>query len=115
MTNSNHDVTGFHDRVVLITGGTSGMGLATARLLLDAGAHVVITGRDDARLDRAAEQLVKASDQGARLLTIRADSAGLTDLDRMAALIRERHGRLDGVFANAGVGVFQRSAYGVVS
>ncbi|WP_250569811.1 SDR family NAD(P)-dependent oxidoreductase [Streptomyces sp. CJ_13] len=64
MTNSNSDVTGFHDRVVLITGGTSGMGLATARLLLEAGAQIVITGRDDARLDRAAEQLDKASDQG---------------------------------------------------
>lgn len=49
------------------------------------------------------------SDQGARLSTVRADSASLADLDRLAALIRERHGRLDGVFANAGVGVFQRS------
>ncbi|WP_258055902.1 SDR family NAD(P)-dependent oxidoreductase [Streptomyces sp. Ru62] len=109
MTDSNSDVTGFHNRVVLITGGTSGIGLATARLLLEAGAEIVITGRDDARLDRAAEQLDKVSDQGARLFTVRADSASLTDLDRLAALIRERHGRLDGVFANAGVGVFQRS------
>ncbi|BBC28988.1 Oxidoreductase [Streptomyces graminofaciens] len=109
MTDSNSDVTGFHDRVVLITGGTSGMGLATARLLLEAGSDIVITGRDDARLDRAAEQLDKVSDQGARLFTVRADSASLTDLERLAALIRERHGRLDGVFANAGVGVFQRS------
>ncbi|MER7481529.1 SDR family oxidoreductase [Streptomyces sp. NPDC126510] len=109
MTDSNSDVTGFHNRVVLITGGTSGIGLATARLLLEAGAHIVITGRDDARLDLAAEQLDKLSDQGARLFTVRADSASLTDLDRLAALIRERHGRLDGVFANAGVGVFQRS------
>lgn len=109
MTDNNSDVTGFRNRVVLITGGTSGMGLATARLLLEAGAHIVITGRDDARLDRAAEQLAKVSDQGARLFTVRADSASLTDLDRLAALIRERHGRLDGVFANAGVGVFQRS------
>ncbi|WP_237291601.1 SDR family NAD(P)-dependent oxidoreductase [Streptomyces sp. Sge12] len=109
MTDNNIDVTDFRNRVVLITGGTSGMGLATARLLLEAGAEVVITGRDDARLDRAAEQLAEVSDRGARLLTVRADSASLTDFDRLAALIRERHGRLDGVFANAGVGVFQRS------
>ncbi|MEU8521544.1 SDR family NAD(P)-dependent oxidoreductase [Streptomyces sp. NPDC048577] len=109
MTDSNSDVTGFHDRVVLITGGTSGMGLATARPLLEAGAHIVITGRDDARLDRAAEQSDTAFDRGGRPSTVRADSASLTDLDRLAALIRERHGRLDGVFANAGVGVFQRS------
>ncbi|MER5934449.1 SDR family oxidoreductase [Streptomyces sp. NPDC002054] len=109
MTDNNSNVTGFHDRVVLITGGTRGMGLATARLLLEAGAHIVITGRDDARLDRAAEELDEVSDHGSRLLTVRADSASLTDLDRLGALIRDRHGRLDGVFANAGVGVFQRS------
>ncbi|MFJ2747835.1 SDR family NAD(P)-dependent oxidoreductase [Streptomyces sp. NPDC087297] len=109
MTDNTIDVTDFRNRVALITGGTSGMGLATARLLLEAGAEVVITGCDDARLDRAAEQLAEVSDRGARLLTVRADSASLTDLDRLAALIRERHGRLDGVFANAGIGVFQRS------
>jgi len=109
MTNSSTDETGFHGRVVLITGGTSGMGLATARLLLENGAHVVITGRSDDRLEHAAEQLDKASEGGARLLAVRADSASLADLDRLATLIREHHGRLDGVFANAGVGVFQRS------
>ncbi|MGK5530381.1 SDR family NAD(P)-dependent oxidoreductase [Streptomyces sp. URMC 129] len=106
---TNTDSTGTHrDRVVLITGGTSGMGLATARLLLDGGAHVIITGRDDARLDRAAEQLDGPSGPGARLLTVRADAGSPADLDRLAAVIRERHGRLDGVFANAGIGIFQR-------
>lgn len=106
MTDNSTDMTDFHNRVVLITGGTSGMGLATARLLLEGGAHVVITGRSDDRLDRAAEEL----DGGARLLTVRADSASLADLDRLVALIRDHHGRLDGVFANAGVGVFQRGS-----
>ncbi|KJS58201.1 oxidoreductase [Streptomyces rubellomurinus] len=99
-------MTDFDGRVVLITGGTSGMGLATARLLLENGAHVVITGRSEERLARAAEEL----DGGARLLTVRADSASLADLDRLVALIRDHHGRLDGVFANAGVGVFQRGS-----
>jgi NAD(P)-dependent dehydrogenase (short-subunit alcohol dehydrogenase family) len=110
MTNSTLDSTHFHDRVILVTGGTSGIGLATARLLLDHGAHVVVTGRDDDRLERAAAQLDGSSGQGKRLLTVRADAASLPDLDRLISLITDRHGRLDGVFANAGVGVFQHTA-----
>ncbi|MFD4657472.1 SDR family NAD(P)-dependent oxidoreductase [Kitasatospora sp. NPDC058444] len=89
---------------VLVTGGTSGMGLATARHLLAAGARVVVTGRDDARLARAAEQL---GADGDRLLAVRADSSVPADLTRLADIVRERYGRLDGVFANAGVAGFQ--------
>ncbi|MEV4258895.1 glucose 1-dehydrogenase [Spirillospora sp. NPDC049652] len=96
----------FTNKTALITGGTSGMGLATARLLLDEGAQVVITGRDDKRLDAAAGEL----DAGDRLLTVRADVADLADLDALMARIRDRFGRLDVLFANAGVGEFQRSA-----
>lgn len=94
----------FLDRTVLVTGGTSGMGHATARLLLERGANVVITGRDDARLADAAAALADVSD--GRLLTVRADSASLSDLDALVLVIGERFGRLDGVFANAGIGVF---------
>ncbi|MFJ2811799.1 SDR family NAD(P)-dependent oxidoreductase [Kitasatospora sp. NPDC087271] len=106
MTRDPADPREFADRTVLITGGTSGMGLAAARRLLAAGARVVITGRDDARLARAAERL----DGGDRLLAVRADVAARADLARLAATVRERHGALDGVFANAGVGVFQPAA-----
>jgi NAD(P)-dependent dehydrogenase (short-subunit alcohol dehydrogenase family) len=100
----------FHDRVVLITGGTSGIGLATARLLLERGAHVIVTGRDETRLERAAQHLDASAGEGKRLLTVRADVGDLSNLDRLSAAISERHGRLDGVFANAGIGVFQHAA-----
>ncbi|NEE04405.1 glucose 1-dehydrogenase [Phytoactinopolyspora halotolerans] len=93
----------FEDKIALITGGTSGMGLATARRLLAEGAHVVITGRDKARLETAVEGLAA----GDRLLAVAGDAANLGDLDALAAAIRERHGRLDVVFANAGVASFQ--------
>ncbi|MFF2546495.1 SDR family NAD(P)-dependent oxidoreductase [Kitasatospora sp. NPDC058063] len=91
------------DATVLVTGGTSGMGLATARHLLATGARVVVTGRDDARLARAAARL----GAGDRLLTVRADASVAADLTRLADTVRERYGRLDGVFANAGVAGFQ--------
>ncbi|WP_280450592.1 SDR family NAD(P)-dependent oxidoreductase [Nocardia cyriacigeorgica] len=95
----------FTNRTVLITGGTSGMGLATARRLLDEGAYVVITGRDDARLQRAAAEL----DAGPRVLTVRADVANLSDLDALMRSIQTWRGHLDAIFANAGTGIFQPS------
>ncbi|NXY95035.1 glucose 1-dehydrogenase [Streptomyces sp. BR123] len=105
-THTPGDATGFRDRAVLVTGGTSGMGLATARVLLDGGAHVVITGRDEKRLARAAERLAG----GDRLVTVRADVADEADMERAAEEVRRRHGRLDGVFANAGIADFKPAA-----
>ncbi|WP_433192122.1 glucose 1-dehydrogenase [Nocardia sp. CA-107356] len=93
----------FDDKIALITGGTSGMGLATAHRLLDEGAQVIITGRDKARLDAAVEEL----DAGDRVLAQLGDAADLADLDVLTAAIQDRFGRLDVVFANAGVGAFQ--------
>ncbi|RNL83358.1 glucose 1-dehydrogenase [Halostreptopolyspora alba] len=94
----------FNDKVALVTGGTSGMGLATARRMLAEGAYVVITGRDHTQgLDTATKNL----DAGDRVLPVRADASNLTDLDALMSRVRQRFGRLDVVFANAGVASFQ--------
>ncbi|MFC9897701.1 SDR family NAD(P)-dependent oxidoreductase [Nocardia sp. NPDC127579] len=96
-------MTRFNGKIALVTGGTSGMGLATARQLLDEGAHVVITGRDRDRLDAAVAQL------GVGALGVVADVGDLSALDGLIQTISERYGRLDILFANAGVGVFKPS------
>ncbi|MQY06109.1 glucose 1-dehydrogenase [Actinomadura macrotermitis] len=93
-------MTRFTDKVALVTGGTSGMGLATAHRLAAEGAHVVVTGRDRRRVDEAAAGL------GPRALGVVADAADLAALDALRDTVQERHGRLDVVFANAGVGAF---------
>ncbi|WP_280239773.1 glucose 1-dehydrogenase [Nocardia abscessus] len=101
-----HSISRFDGQVALITGGSSGMGLATARRLLTEGARVVITGRDKARLDAAVEEL-NGDD---RVVAIQGDAGRVADLDALAAAIRDRHGRLDVVFANAGVASFRPHA-----
>lgn len=93
----------FENKIALITGGSSGMGLAAAQRLLAEGAQVVITGRDKARLDAAVEEL----GGGDRVLAVAGDAANLDDLDALTEAIRNRFGRLDVVFANAGIGAFQ--------
>jgi NAD(P)-dependent dehydrogenase (short-subunit alcohol dehydrogenase family) len=95
----------FEDKIALVTGGTNGMGLATARRFLAEGAQVVVTGRDTTRLAAAVEEL----DGGDRVLAVRGDVANLPDLDVLTAAVRDRYGRLDVVVANAGVASFQPS------
>jgi NAD(P)-dependent dehydrogenase (short-subunit alcohol dehydrogenase family) len=90
----------FDGKTALVTGGTSGIGLATARRLAEEGAHVFVTGRRQDTLD-AAVALIGDAATG-----VRGDVAVLADLDRVVAAVRE-HGRgLDVVFANAGGGAF---------
>jgi NAD(P)-dependent dehydrogenase (short-subunit alcohol dehydrogenase family) len=87
-------------KVALVTGGTSGLGLATARRFIAEGAWVVVTGRRAAELDAAVEQL------GGAATGVWGDVSVLADLDRLYETIRKAHGRLDVVFANAGGGAF---------
>ncbi|MEV0651041.1 SDR family oxidoreductase [Phytomonospora sp. NPDC050363] len=95
-------MTRFDGKIALITGGTSGIGLATARRLLDEGAHVVITGRGQAGLDKALATL-----DSPRVTAVAADTGSLDDIDRLMSVVAEKHGRLDVLFANAGVGTFK--------
>ena len=88
----------FENKTVLVTGGSSGIGLATAARLLDEGAAAVfITGRQT-ELDEAVAKL------GARAIGVPGDVTNHADLTRLFATIRERAGRLDAVIANAGGG-----------
>ncbi|MGW6739181.1 SDR family NAD(P)-dependent oxidoreductase [Streptomyces sp. NPDC055025] len=98
---------GLDGAVLLVTGGTSGIGLSTARYLLESGAHVVITGRDQSRLEEASEQLLSVSGEGSRLLTSQVDATDLDGMDSLMVRIRERYGHLNGLFANAGSGIFK--------
>ena len=87
-------------KVALITGGNSGIGLATAEAFVEAGATVIVTGRDRATLDAASSRFGRA------VLVRRADSARLADLDALMEEIRERFESLDVLFVNAGVARF---------
>jgi NAD(P)-dependent dehydrogenase (short-subunit alcohol dehydrogenase family) len=87
-------------KVALVTGGSSGIGLATAKRFAAEGAKVVITGRRKEVVEAAA----KAIGHGAT--AIQADAGKLADLDRLYADIKQQHGRIDILFANAGVGEF---------
>jgi NAD(P)-dependent dehydrogenase (short-subunit alcohol dehydrogenase family) len=85
-------------KVALVTGGNSGMGLETARLFVQEGAKVIITGRRQKELDEA----VRSIGDGA--FGVQGDVSKLSDLDRLYGLIKTRYGKLDVIFANAGFG-----------
>src|ERR1700709_101237 len=94
-------------KVAVITGGTSGLGLATAQRLVAEGAYVFITGRRQAELDAAVKLI------GANVTGVQGDVANLADLDRLYEVVKQQKGQLNIVFANAGGGEF--AALGAIS
>ncbi|MFF3363461.1 SDR family oxidoreductase [Streptomyces misionensis] len=90
-------MTTYDDKKIVITGGSSGIGLAAARLFADGGAHVLITGRTQSTLDAALERL------GSRAVAVRSDAASLKDVEALAGTVGERFGSVDALFVNAGV------------
>jgi NAD(P)-dependent dehydrogenase (short-subunit alcohol dehydrogenase family) len=87
-------------KVAVITGGSSGMGLATAKRYVAEGAYVYITGRRQAELDAAVKEI------GSNVTGVRGDVANLADLDRLYATVKGGKGHIDILFANAGIGEF---------
>src|SRR5882672_3230098 len=94
-------------KIALVTGGTSGIGLATAKAFVNEGAYVFITGRREAELAVAVKEIA------INVIGVRGDVANLADLDRLFAQIKQEKGRLDIVFANAGVAKF--AAFGTIT
>jgi NAD(P)-dependent dehydrogenase (short-subunit alcohol dehydrogenase family) len=84
-------------KIALVTGGTSGIGLATAKRFVNEGAYVFVTGRRDTELAAAVREI------GHDVTGIRGDVSDLGDLDRLFEQIRREKGKLDIVFANAGI------------
>jgi NAD(P)-dependent dehydrogenase (short-subunit alcohol dehydrogenase family) len=98
MSTQNIHTTKHEGKIALITGGTSGIGLATAQRLALEGATVVVTGRRQCELDATVQTI------GRNASGVRGDIASLDDLDVLVTAIKKRHGRLDILFANAGTG-----------
>lgn len=89
-----------HGKVALITGGTSGIGFATAQIFQKEGAQVIVTGRHPKTVEEAQKEL------GPNALAVASDAGSLAATDALMKTIREKFGRLDVLFANAGVTQF---------
>jgi NAD(P)-dependent dehydrogenase (short-subunit alcohol dehydrogenase family) len=87
-------------KIAVITGGNSGIGLATAQRFVDEGAYVFITGRRQSELDAAVKQISKNNNN---VTGVQGDVSNLADLDQLYATVKEKKGRIDVLFANAGI------------
>ncbi|WP_279482322.1 SDR family NAD(P)-dependent oxidoreductase [Aureimonas sp. SK2] len=90
----------FQNKVVVVTGATSGIGLAAAKAFSQEGASVFITGRRQETLDAAVKEI------GGRVTGVRGDMAKLADIDRLYDAIQQQHDQIDVIYANAGGGEF---------
>jgi NAD(P)-dependent dehydrogenase (short-subunit alcohol dehydrogenase family) len=90
------------NKVAVITGATSGMALATAKLFIEEGAYVFITGRSQERLDNAVKEISK------NITGVQGDAGNLSDLDRLFETVKKEKGHIDVLFASAGVGEFSK-------
>lgn len=90
----------FEGKVAVVTGGNSGIGLATAKAFAREGASVVISGRDEATLKSAEKEI------GNGAMAVKADASRLADLDALVDQVKSRFKKIDALFVNAGVGKF---------
>ena len=90
----------YEGKKVVIIGGTSGIGLATAKMLVDGGARVLVTGRSQAGLDSAQRELGKGG------VVVSSDAGSLTDIDALASRVKAEFGAFDLLFVNAAFGLF---------
>ena len=95
-------------KVAVITGGNSGIGMATAQRFVSDGAYIFITGRRQSELDSAVKQIGKN-----KVSDVQSDVSNLADLDRLYATVKEQKGHIDILFANAGVG--QQAPLGTIT
>ncbi|MGB6531656.1 MAG: SDR family NAD(P)-dependent oxidoreductase [Candidatus Nitrosopolaris sp.] len=89
-------------KIAVITGGSSGLGLATAQRFVAEGAYVFITGRRESELNAAVKQI------GKNVTGVQVDVSNLSDLDKLYATVKQQKGRIDILFANAGLWEFVR-------
>jgi NAD(P)-dependent dehydrogenase (short-subunit alcohol dehydrogenase family) len=97
MTQSGSVTKRLDGKIAVITGGNSGIGLATAQRFVQEGAYVFITGRRQNELDKAVKQI------GRNVMAVQSDVSNIADLDRLYGTVKQQKGRIDILFANAGV------------
>lgn len=94
-------------KIAVVTGGSAGIGLATAKRFAEEGAHVFITGRRQSELDKAVKEI------GANATAVQADAANLGDLTRLFETVKASKGRIDVLYANAGI--YEFTPFGTIT